>query len=109
MSGTRPSESLTKPSPIHGPKARALGSLSLRGDALRSHIHFRVIDAESKTKTDALGGSYLSAEQINKCMLLLLVICIILAGIVLSAVGYLSEEQRLSVDDPSRAQLGIEQ
>ena len=66
------------------------------------------MDAQSDTSTDALGGRSPSVEHINKCMLLLLVICIVLAGIVLSAVGYLSEEQRLSVDDPSRAQLGIE-
>jgi hypothetical protein len=103
MSG--PSEGFPKLSAIHGPKASGLGSMSIQSNTLP----FRVIDTESDTGTDALGGRSLSAEHINKCMLLLLVICIVLAGIVLSAVGYLSEEQRLSVDDPSRAQLGIEQ
>jgi hypothetical protein len=108
MSGTGPSESLTKLSPIHGPKARALGPLSLQGDALRSHIHFRVIDAESNTRTDALGGSSLSAAQINKCMLLLLVICVVLASTILGAVGYLSEEERPRAESRAPAQLGIE-
>jgi hypothetical protein len=108
MSGTGPSESLTRLNPIHGPKARAIGSLSLQGDALRSHIHVRVIDAESKTRTDSLGGSYLSAEQINKCMLLLLVICVVLASTILGAVGYLSDEQLPRAESQAPAQLGIE-
>jgi hypothetical protein len=105
MSGTGPSESLTKLSPIHGPKVRALGSLSLRRDALRSHIHFRVVDAESNTRT---GGSSLSAAQVNKCMLLLLVICVVLASTILGAVGYLSDEQRPRAESQAPAQLGIE-
>jgi hypothetical protein len=107
MSGTRPSESLTKLGPTHGSKASALGSLSLQGDALRSHIHFRVIDAESNTRIDALGGSSLSAAQINKCMLLLLVICVALACTILGAVGYLSDE-RSRAESRAPAQLGIE-
>lgn len=108
MSGTDPSESFTKLSPIHGPKARALGSLSLQGDALRSHIHFRVIDGESNSRTDAQGASSLSAAQINKCMLLLLVICVVLASTILGAVGYLSDEQRPSAESLAPTQLGIE-
>ncbi|HET9219800.1 MAG TPA: hypothetical protein VFR18_22660 [Terriglobia bacterium] len=103
MSG--PSEGFTELSAIHEPKASALGSISIQSNTLP----FRVIDTESDTRIDALGGRSLSAEHINKCMLLLLVICVVLASIVLGAVGYLSDEQRLSGDDPPRTQLGIEQ
>jgi len=107
MSG--PSEGFTKLSAIHGPKASALGSMSIQSNTLRSCIPFRVIDTESDTGTDALGGRSLSAEHINKCMLLLLVICVALASMVLCVVGYLSDEHRPSGGDPARAQLGIEQ
>jgi hypothetical protein len=107
MSGS--SEGLTKLSSIHGPKASALGSLSIRDNSLRSYIHLRVIDAKSDTRADALGGNSLSAEHINKCMLLLLMICVVLAGTILGAVGYLSDEQRPSAESRSPGQLGIEQ
>jgi hypothetical protein len=106
MSG--PSEGLAKLSSIHGPKASALGSLSIQDNSLRSYTHLRVIDAESDARTDALEGSSLSAEHINKCMLLLLVICVVLASTILGAVGYLSDEQRPSAESRTLDQLGVE-
>jgi hypothetical protein len=107
MSG--PSEGLTKLSSIHGPKANALGSLSIQDNSLRSYTHFRVIDAASDTRSDALEGSSLSAEHTNKCMLLLLVICVVLASTILGAVGYLSDEQRPSAESRTLEQLRIKQ
>src|SRR5215216_1999272 len=107
MSG--PSEGLTNISSIHEPKASALGSLSIPSNTLRSSIPLRIIDAESDTRADAFGGRSLSPEHINKCMLRLLVICVVLASTILGAVGYLSDEQRLSGESRAPAQLGIEQ
>ena len=107
MSG--PSEGLTKFSSIHGPKAEAVDPLSIHDNTLRSCISLRVADAESDARTDAFGGTSFSAEHINKCMLALLVICIVLASIILGAVGYLSDGQRPGGESPAPAQLGIEQ
>lgn len=44
-------------------------------------------------------------EHINKCMLLLLVICVVLASTILGAIGYLRDEQRPSGDSAAPAQL----
>jgi hypothetical protein len=107
MSG--PSEGLTNLSSIHGPKATALGSLSIQSSALRSRVHIRVIDNVSHIGTGARGSSRLSPEHVNKSMLLLLVICVALAGTVIGAVGYLSGEGRSSDESPAPAQSGIEQ
>lgn len=105
MSG--PSEGFTKLSAIDGPKASALGSISIQSNTVRSCIPFRV-DAGSDTKVDAFEGSSLSPEHINKCMLVLLVICVVIASTILGVVGYLSDEQGLGGESPTRAQLGIE-
>jgi hypothetical protein len=52
--------------------------------------HLRLV-ASKHRDADAAGGG-LPAERVNQCMLLLFVICVVLAGSIIGAVGYLAGE-----------------
>jgi hypothetical protein len=104
-----PSDGFTNLSAIRGPKAGSLGAVSIQGGAARSSISFRVIDGASGVETDAAGSGTLPAAHINKCMLLLLLICVAIASAVLGAVGYLSEAQRPGGERAVPAHLGIQE
>jgi hypothetical protein len=52
---------------------------------VRSRVHLRVVNGRSY-KVDIV-TSDLSAEHVNQCMLLLLVICVVLACFILGAVA----------------------
>jgi hypothetical protein len=54
----------------------------------RSRNHLRLVASRHRAANAA--GGHLPAERINQCMLLLFVICVVLAGSILGAVGYLA-------------------
>ena len=56
----------------------------------RARSHLRLVASEHRD-ADAARGS-LPVERINQCMLLLFVICVVLAGSIVGAVGYLAGE-----------------
>lgn len=56
----------------------------------RPRNHLRLV-ASRHRDADAAKGR-LPAERINQCMLLLFVICVVLAGSIVGAVGYLAGE-----------------
>jgi hypothetical protein len=81
MAGTDPSAT-TKESPSQ--LARVVGRHA------RSRSHLTLVT--SRRHDDDVAGSSLPAERINQCMLLLLIICVVLAGSMLAVVGYLARE-----------------
>jgi hypothetical protein len=58
---------------------------------VQSRIHLQVIDGKSSNKLGSIKGK-LSPEQVNQRMLLLLIICLVLVGSTVGAVGYLGAE-----------------
>jgi hypothetical protein len=94
-----PSEGFTKLSAINGPEAGALGSLSIQSNTLRSYIPLSSIAAESGDRTETRDGGSPRYAHINKCMLLLLMICVTLAGAALGAVAYWRHDVRPSTED----------
>ena len=56
----------------------------------RSRSHLTLVT--SRRHDDNVAGRGLPAERINQCMLLLLIICVVLAGSMLAVVGYLARE-----------------
>ena len=107
MSGTNTSELLSKLTLTSRPEARALGSGLLRGADLtfQSDIPLRVVDTRSQDTMDPKSG--LSTEHVNKCMLVLLLICLVAAGAILGAVAYLRSEQLSVAGNQSTVSLGI--
>ena len=55
------------------------------GSDVRSRVHLRVVNGRG-CQVDIVMGD-LSAEHVNQCMLLLLVICVVLASLILGAVA----------------------
>ena len=57
----------------------------------RPRVHLQVIDGKSRKKPGSVKAE-LTAEQVNQCMLLLLVLCLAIAGSIVGAVRYLGAE-----------------
>jgi hypothetical protein len=93
MTGTDPSEafldlnSVSEPSTA-GEICSRLARVTNRHAGPRNHLR---LVASNLHDANAAGTS-LPAERINQCMLLLLLICVALAGFIVGAVGYLVSE-----------------
>jgi hypothetical protein len=93
MAGTDPSEvfldlnSVSEPSTA-GEICSRLARATNRHARPRNHLRL----VASKHHDANAAGTGLPAERINQCMLLLLLICVVLAGSIVGAVGYLVSE-----------------